>query len=143
MTRDDIITSALTYVGTPYHSEGRVKGIGLDCVGLIIGVSQDVIKEPKDLVKYLRRPAGAFMVRSLRRQCFEVQCPQPGDIVVFWMDKIRKHPQHIGIKTYDGLVHCSPTKVVHHTWAQFWDERLVASFEFPGVEKWLHLPSAP
>lgn len=34
-TRASILTNARSWIGTPYHHKGRVKGVGVDCGGLI------------------------------------------------------------------------------------------------------------
>ena len=36
----DVVRMARTWLGTPYHHQGRVKGAGVDCGGLVIGVAR-------------------------------------------------------------------------------------------------------
>ncbi len=36
----DVVRTARTWLGTPYHHQGRLKGVGVDCAGLLIGVAQ-------------------------------------------------------------------------------------------------------
>jgi NlpC/P60 family putative phage cell wall peptidase len=38
-TAEEVIAEARSWVGTPYHHQAMLKGIGADCVGLIRGVS--------------------------------------------------------------------------------------------------------
>ena len=33
--REELIAEARTWLGTPYHPEGRIKGVGVDCGGLV------------------------------------------------------------------------------------------------------------
>lgn len=40
-----IIDCALSWVGTPFKKHGRIKNIGVDCIGLILGVLEE-IKHP-------------------------------------------------------------------------------------------------
>jgi NlpC/P60 family putative phage cell wall peptidase len=42
MTRSDIVTTALRWVGTPYHHQAAVRGAGCDCLGLVRGVWREV-----------------------------------------------------------------------------------------------------
>lgn len=35
-----VIDEALTWLGTPYRHQGRRKGVGCDCIGLVLGVWQ-------------------------------------------------------------------------------------------------------
>ena len=36
--RDDVVRDALGWQGTPYHHRGRIKGVGVDCGGLLYEV---------------------------------------------------------------------------------------------------------
>ena len=38
MTRDKVVQEALTWLGTPYHSHARIKGVGVDCAQLPVAV---------------------------------------------------------------------------------------------------------
>ncbi len=38
----DIIRTARSYIGTPFHHHGRLKNIGVDCLGLLIGVAKEL-----------------------------------------------------------------------------------------------------
>ena len=37
-TRDDVVAVARTWLGTPYHHQASLKGVGTDCLGLVRGV---------------------------------------------------------------------------------------------------------
>ena len=36
--KKQIIQTARQWLDTPYHHQARVKGVGVDCIGLVIGV---------------------------------------------------------------------------------------------------------
>ncbi len=40
-TRNKISSYAREWVGTPFHSCGRIKGVGCDCIGLIICIAKE------------------------------------------------------------------------------------------------------
>jgi len=40
---DRVIASAKSWLGTPYHDQASLKGIGCDCLGLARGVWRDVV----------------------------------------------------------------------------------------------------
>nr|WP_238441088.1 hypothetical protein [Frankia sp. AgW1.1] len=42
LTRDGIIVTARRWIGTPYHHQASVCGIGADCLGLVRGVWRDL-----------------------------------------------------------------------------------------------------
>ncbi|MBL0320066.1 MAG: hypothetical protein IPP74_12385 [Alphaproteobacteria bacterium] len=37
-----IISQARTWLGTPFHHQARLKGKGCDCLGLIVGVADEL-----------------------------------------------------------------------------------------------------
>jgi cell wall-associated NlpC family hydrolase len=38
MKRPDIVEEARSWLGTPYHHQAALKGVGCDCIGLLRGV---------------------------------------------------------------------------------------------------------
>ena len=96
-TRAQVVAEARSWVGTPWMHQQRVKGIGIDCIGLIICVARDLGLSPPgtDFTGYGRRPDGKMlslcdehMVRIRRDDL------QPGDVLVM---AIEHDPQHMGI----------------------------------------------
>jgi len=43
-----VIDETLTWLGTPYRHEGRRKGVGCDCIGLVLGVWQALYGAPAE-----------------------------------------------------------------------------------------------
>jgi hypothetical protein len=41
LSGNTFIAQARTWIGTPFHHQGRLKGVGCDCLGLIVGVAED------------------------------------------------------------------------------------------------------
>jgi cell wall-associated NlpC family hydrolase len=37
-----IVTQARGWIGTPFHHQARLKGIGCDCLGLCVGVALEL-----------------------------------------------------------------------------------------------------
>jgi NlpC/P60 family putative phage cell wall peptidase len=44
-----VVAEALSWVGTPYRHQGRKKGVGCDCLGLVLGVWSAVYGETPEL----------------------------------------------------------------------------------------------
>src|SRR5258705_11857517 len=84
VTRSAFITEALTWEGTPYRHQGRLKGVGVDCIGLLVGVAHALGLTDYDLTDYDKRPDG-----SLRARMNEQLDPIPlneakaGDVLLF------------------------------------------------------------
>jgi NlpC/P60 family putative phage cell wall peptidase len=134
-TAGDVVNAARTWLGTPYHHQGRLKGVGVDCAGLLVGVTRELGLSDFDLQGYSMRPNGD----SLRRICDEQMTPiardelVPGDVVLFTVDA---HPGHLGILTTPNqLIHAylPRRQVVEHRLDAFWWSRAAGFYRFPGV----------
>ncbi len=97
--RAAVVAEARTWLGTPYHHEGRVKGVGVDCLQLLAGVfsapSVGLIEKP--LIPHypwdwhLHRDAERYM-EGLTRYTREIEAPpHPGDIVLFRFGRCFSH----------------------------------------------------
>ena len=51
-----IIATARTWLGTNFHHQGRIKNVGVDCIGLIIGVAAELGVVLPDRQNYARQP---------------------------------------------------------------------------------------
>ena len=55
MTRRDVVAAARGWLGTPYHHQAALRGVGCDCLGLLRGVWREVVgPEPAHLPPYTR-----------------------------------------------------------------------------------------
>ena len=140
ITKEDVVTEARKWIGTPYHHQGRLRGIGVDCIGLLFGVGAKlgIRNRDKDSYKRYRRrpPKGAGMLLDLDETCgARIDDPQSGDIAVFWMNASSKRAQHIAIVSDRGLIHTHSRvgKVVEHRFSDWWRERLICGYRFPEV----------
>jgi cell wall-associated NlpC family hydrolase len=140
-SRADVVACALSFVGTPYHHQGRVPGVGFDCAALLIVPAWQLGIKPRsfDVRGYPPSADGS----SLRAYCEEHMqhlapgAEQPGDAGLFdW----GRHPHHLGIFVpyrHGGLaiVHAfgrgNSGKVLESRYLP--RMRLVAAYAFPGV----------
>lgn len=111
MTRAEIVAEARSWVGTPFHWQASIKGVGADCKGLVWGVARELgLPEAQTLhasaadygpvVDAQRLLAG---LRATFRPVAKGE-EQPGDVVVLLH---HGKPQHLGIYTGRGIVHAS------------------------------------
>ena len=104
-------------MGTPFVHQARRRGVGVDCIGLIVGVVQGC-GLPVDRVE------GAEAA--------------PGDVVLIaW----RRSPMHVGLLTdypHGGLalLHAIETigRVVEHRIDDGWRRLIVYAYRVPGLE---------
>ena len=142
ISRESIIERARSFLGTPFHHQGRVKGVGVDCIGLVIGVAEELGMPYRDLIGYPRFPDGKTLCREFEKnmQRIAVESLQPGDVAAFTMGGRDRMPRHAGIVAQKNgartMIHtwASTRCVVEHTIDEKWVRRLCAGFLYPGVE---------
>ena len=150
--RDEVVKVARSFIGVPWHHQGRNPKHGLDCVGLLTGIAshfgwQHVIDG--DLVGYSRYPVGDVLIENMDK-LFTLQgrgSDTPfalGDILVYWIMN-ETFPQHVGIVTeiptsdneppMQGFVHVYSRigKVVEMPIGKLWKKRIHSVYSFPGV----------
>jgi NlpC/P60 family putative phage cell wall peptidase len=134
---DQIIAEARTWIGTPFHHQGRVKGVGVDCIGLAIGVAKALryVHQDFEYTGYKRTPFGTTLVDVMRSSGFvdEVRNPMPGDILVF---RVATDPQHVAFLTAEEtLIHsyAQARKVCEAGYDDEWRKLFVTAFRFKGL----------
>lgn len=110
MNRADFIASARSCIGTPFHHQGRVPGVGLDCVGLIFYAATSNGYEVTDWLGYPPMPSRGSLDKAISMYCDEIDATdvQPGDLMKF---AFIRDSQHIGI------VSCIDPMRIIHSWS--------------------------
>ena len=123
-SRSAIVTEATSWVGTPFQHQGRTKGPhgGVDCVGLIIGVSKNLGYYPQDV------PQG--LAKAL-----------PGDILMFatnqagqgthlaWAVMLNGRLSMLHVMTTQGATVCM------HRIAPPWTSKYLTTYTLPFTEE--------
>jgi NlpC/P60 family putative phage cell wall peptidase len=155
-TREQIVAAARGWIGTPYHHQASVKGVGCDCLGLIRGLWRELLgDEPETLPAYTRdwgdvtgsEPLLAVACRHLLPLA-HVDLAQPGDMLVFRMQAgVAKHAGILsalpafGLLDRDGLyergghfIHAvEELGVTEVALTRWWRRRMVAAFSLPNI----------
>ena len=140
-SRTQIVEAAREWIDTPFHHQARLKHVGVDCVGLVIGVARELALVPQDLdvLGYPRTPDGTSLMATMRQHMTEIDraAMQPGDVIVVSFDR---DPQHLAILCdyrHGGLsiIHAAGnTGRVIETRLMFSSAMtFVAAFALPGV----------
>jgi cell wall-associated NlpC family hydrolase len=137
-TREQIVEEARTYLGTPFHHQARLRGVAVDCVGLIVGVAHALGLSDADYTQYPRRPNGE-LVPQLERAGYreiEIAAARPGDLLCLWLLPRSRKPAHLAIRTDYGIIHTDGHvgRVVEISYADDFVRRTCAAYAFPGVE---------
>ena len=145
--RKRIIQEAKTWMNTPFHLHGRLKNVGCDCVGLVLGVAQILNLRSKqnhvlphfDTLDYHPRESNKLLEQMLKLHLVEKTNLQIADVVMLKYDSI---PGHIGIvsQNQEGLlsiVHANMRfkKVVEHTLDESLRSKIVGIFSFIECEE--------
>ncbi len=164
MTPDEIVTAARGWLGTPYHHQAAVKGVGCDCLGLVRGVYEELIGCPIETPPpYTRDWAEAAseetMLAGARRYFIEIDPREAraGDVVIFRLrpGAMAKHAAilsggsslagNASVSGAHAMIHAvegAPVCEVHINY--WWRRRIAAAFRFPDKELWTcPTPSAP
>lgn len=124
--RSALVSTARGWLGTPWHHQGRLPGIGLDCVGLPVCVARAHEIHHEDRADYGRIPDPVRLIYALAAslECVALEDRLPGDILCFEIRRGR--PQHLAMITDYGMIHTHQGvgEVVEHTLADPWLSRL-------------------
>jgi cell wall-associated NlpC family hydrolase len=146
-TSQAIISTARTWLGTPFRHQARIKHRGIDCFGFIMGVARELDLRDKhgapaashDETTYNRMPSGTFVLRKLESMFDEVAIKdaKPGDLALF---TVAGNPQHLGILTDWngglGLIHCDSRSeyVVEHELDESWRLKFTRAFKWDSFQ---------
>jgi cell wall-associated NlpC family hydrolase len=140
MSAEAIITAARTYLGTPWKHQARCKGVGVDCIGLLVGAYREAGYAIKDCTDYGRNPNPKRFLKHLSGQFWRAsgsdewdnradphawQFAIPGDVLVFFFAGVAL-PQHVGICTGSAVIHTYQTAgaVAEHALSSEWKSKV-------------------
>ena len=134
-----VIAAARSWLGTPYHDQASLKGVGCDCLGLARGVWREVVgPEPFPIEPYSRGWGETGQIEVLaegaRRMMREIAPGDagPGALVLFRMVP-RAIAKHVGVMTGpDSFIHSyERLGVIEQPLTLAWRRRIAFAFLFP------------
>ena len=141
-TRPHIVALARDWLGTPYHHQASLKGVGYDCIGLVRGIYRELYgaEAPEALPAYTRDWAEAqgreTLIEAARRHLVEIPRfeARPGDVLVFrWRrGSLAKHCAILSKPT--AIIHAlEGAPVSEVALSPWWRRHIAAAFAFPEV----------
>ena len=134
-----VVALARGWIGTPYHHQASVRGVGCDCLGLVRGVYRDATgRDPEAPPAYSRDWAEAgrieTMIDAAARHLTPVPLDQvcPGHVLIFRLrpDTLAKHAAILATDT--TMIHAiEGTAACEVSFSPWWRRRLAAVFAFP------------
>ncbi|WP_316150423.1 NlpC/P60 family protein [Cupriavidus sp. BIC8F] len=140
VSRAEFVAEVRTWLGTPYHHQGRLKGVGVDCGGLLVCAGKALGLTDFDMQGYGRYPDGSLLpLCEAHMQRITLADVAPGAVILFqWQSR----PSHLGIVTaVDGdewlMTHAyiQSRKVVEHRLDDAWRGAIAGFFEFHELER--------
>ncbi len=134
-----VIAAARAWLGTPYHDQASLRGIGCDCLGLARGVWREVVgSEPFTIPPYSRdwgeTGPHEVLAEGARSAMIEIAPGDagPGTLLIFRMER-RAIAKHVGILTEAGtFIHAyERLGVIEEKLTLSWRRRIAFAFLFP------------
>jgi len=142
-----IIKATRRWIGTPYHDQASVRGVGCDCLGLLRGVWRDVVgPEPLDDTRSVppySRDWGEMgptevLAEAARAAMAEIPIAntRTGDVILFRM-RAGAIAKHCGILSGNNrFIHAyERTGVIEELLTVSWQRRVAFAFRFPDSAK--------
>lgn len=138
-TRKQIVAVARTFLRTPWHHQGRAKGAGIDCLGLLACTAAECGLPVIDRSDYGEEPVPAELIAGLATNLerIDVSDAREADVLCFWI-AAEDRPQHLALVTDVGMLHAwrEGAKVVHeHGITQGWRARIHSAWRYRGLEE--------
>lgn len=116
--RARVVAEAQSWIGTPYHSNADIKGVGVDCGMILLRVFEaaGMIHNPVDPRPYpmqwpLHQSTERYLeiVETYARPLAEGEIGGPGDVVVFKLRGMRVfHHGGIVAPEWPWIIHATP-----------------------------------
>ncbi|MGY6246281.1 NlpC/P60 family protein [Bosea thiooxidans] len=141
MKRAVIVAAAREWLGTPYHHQASLRGVGCDCLGLVRGLWREFHgQEPEALPPYSPNWAESLGQETLALAALRHLTPvvpqeaQPGDVLLFrWREHLPA--KHCAVlSAADRIIHAHDgAAVAEVAFTGWWRRHLSHAFSFPGA----------
>ena len=136
-----LFAAARTWLNTPYQHAQRVKGVGVDCVGLVLAAAEEAgLFDPADWdvpTQYSPWVNAAQLQAQIDRFLRPLRDKEPlqsGDVLLLDIDGSAQHVAIYGEprpgRPRATIVHASLSvgRVIEHGYERFWEDRTVARY---------------
>lgn len=140
---DRIVEIVRSWIGTPYHHQASVKGVGCDCLGLVRGVYKELYGNPAETPPpYTRDLAEASRTETLLNAADRhlIRIPKNdydlGDVLIFRL-RTKAMAKHCGIivsRDPDRMIHAFESgPVCEVNLSSWWIRHIAAAYQFPRI----------
>lgn len=134
-----VVAAARAWIGTPYHHQASLRGIGTDCLGLVRGVWRDCYGSDAEAAPPYSRDWAEASVRETMLEAasrhlmpIEPEDLAPGDVLIFRLRPgvVAKHAAIVA--TAETMIHAMEgTAVSEVALSSWWRRRIAGAFRFP------------
>lgn len=130
MTRAQFVEEVRSCIGTPFQHCGRVKGLGMDCAGLIVCSANTLGVAMPMYASYSRQVDTDVLQSILAKHTHAVEELNHGTVLLL---RVKHQPRHLAV--YDAerntIVHAFelPGKVVENTFQRPWSNNIHSMHE--------------
>jgi len=138
------IAKAREFLNTPFRHQGRRRNAGVDCIGLVICVAQELRIDmlamlraagfdKNDFARYARDGQKELFARALAAVSDPDPAARAGSILVFDIPNARA--PHVAIKTDRGMLHAYDVigRVTEHRIDEHWRAVTASAWRLRGV----------
>ena len=140
-SREYIVDITRQWIGTPYHHQAYLKGVGADCLGLMRGVYIELEgKDPEPPPRYSPSWGEAsdkeLLLGAAQRYLKKRKYKQPrlGDVLVFRIKNAHSAKHCAIVSGPNSMIHAVSKRSVLETDIGAWSSKIAGVFSFPGVE---------
>jgi len=141
VTAEQVVRAARAWIGTPYHHQASVRGVGADCLGLVRGVWREIYgREAETPPPYSRDWAEAsreetMLAAAMRHlQPITPAAARAGDVLIFRLraGTVAKHAAILSSET--TMIHAMEGGVAAEVpLSAWWRRRIAGAFAFPSA----------
>jgi NlpC/P60 family putative phage cell wall peptidase len=143
-TRADVVSAARGWVGTRWHHQASSKGVGADCIGLVVGVARELgiygaeeFAADPTIRGYGREPDPTMLLAACSRYLEPIHLPEArvGDILLL---RFASEPQHFALISQtnpDYMLHAyaQARRIVENRIDAVWRSRIVRAYGYRGI----------
>lgn len=142
-TAVDVAAAAKTWIDTRYHNQACIKGVGVDCFYLVVGVARELglsaeFDQREHEFKGYKRPDSVVLLRGSDEFMTRIPIAQAGigDVYVMTFETDPTHFAIISNADPIRIIHAyaQVRKVVEHGVDATWKARIKRAYRFKGLE---------
>ncbi len=130
MKYNNFIEKARSWIGTPFHPKAKIKKVGCDCVGFVLGLLEEIFSAKKLIVPDYCNPfTESVKLLNFMEKNFEKGPIALGGILLIKLSATQYHIALITALTPLQIIHSSSSLgVIEEVLPPLWKEKILGCF---------------